>query len=323
MRNLLLLVLIIYSCSAENITANKYELVNNWPLVSSEVKFGNPTGLALNSKQNLVVFHRGSRSWQNPMPIETIKENTILEIDINSGKIINSWGSDFFIMPHGLEVDREDNIWVSDVGLHQVIKFDPLGNQVMIIGEKNKPGNDENHFNLPTDIAVAKDGSFYVSDGYGNSRIIKFSKNGDYLFEWGIYGNSKSEFNIPHALDLDDKGYVYVADRENNKIQKFDSLGNFIAQWKNKSIGQLYSINVNNHDNLLVGIDYTVRENGEPIGSDIIHFDLDLNLKSRFGRSGSYSGPKARYHDVQIDKKGNIFVGDILNNSVQMFRPIN
>ena len=88
-------------------------------------------------------------------------------------------------MPHGLEVDREDNIWVSDVGLHQVIKFDPLGNQVMIIGEKNKPGSDENHFNLPTDIAVAKDGSFYVSDGYGNSRIIKFSKNGDYLFEWG------------------------------------------------------------------------------------------------------------------------------------------
>ena len=70
------------------------------------------------------------------MPIETIKENTILEIDINSGKIINSWGSDFFIMPHGLEVDGEDNIWVSDVGLHQVIKFDPLGNQVMIIGEK-------------------------------------------------------------------------------------------------------------------------------------------------------------------------------------------
>ena len=139
----------------------------------------------------------------------------------------------------------------------------------------------------------------------------------------GIYGNSKSEFNIPHALDLDDKGYVYVADRENNKIQKFDSLGNFIAQWKNKSIGQLYSINVNNHDNLLVGIDYTVGDNGEPIGSDIIHFDLDLNLKSRFGRSGSYSGPKARYHDVQIDKKGNIFVGDILNNSVQMFRPIN
>jgi peptidylamidoglycolate lyase len=225
-------------------------------------------------------------------------------------------------MPHGLEIDDEDNIWITDVGLHQVIKFDSNGNELMIVGEENTPGNDSLHFNLPTDLAVSENGSFYVSDGYGNSRIVKFSPAGEYLFEWGVYGENKNEFNIPHGIDLDKEGNVYVADRENNKIQKFDSLGNYIAEWKNEEVGQLYSININNYDKYLFGIDYIGVENLIPIGSDIIKFDLDLNLKSKFGRSGDYDGPKARYHDIQLDNQGNIYVGDILNNTIQKFKPI-
>ncbi|MEC8702771.1 MAG: hypothetical protein VXX41_04875, partial [Bacteroidota bacterium] len=145
---------------------------------------------------------------------------------------------------------------------------------------------------------------------------------GEYLFEWGVFGENKNEFNIPHGLDLDKNGNVYVADRENNKIQKFDSLGNFIAEWKNEMIGQLYSVNVNNYENYLFGIDYIVSENLTPLGSDIIKFDLDLNLKTKFGRSGNYKGSKARYHDIQVDNEGNIYVGDILNNTIQKFKPI-
>jgi peptidylamidoglycolate lyase len=225
-------------------------------------------------------------------------------------------------MPHGLEIDKEDNIWITDVGLHQVIKYDSNGNELMVLGKEYTPGKDSLHFNLPTDVAVSENGSFYVSDGYGNSRIIKFSSEGEYLFEWGVFGENKNEFNIPHGLDLDKNGNVYVADRENNKIQKFDSLGNFIKEWKNEMIGQLYSVNVNNYENYLFGIDYIVSKNSAPLGSDIIKFDLDLNLKTKFGRSGNYKGPKARYHDIQVDNKGNIYVGDILNNTIQKFKPI-
>ena len=313
-------ILILCSCS-KNKNIYKYELLDNWPNISNDFVLGNPTGLALNSKEQLVVFHRGSRSWQNPMPKERIEENAIFILDNKTGEIINSWGSNLFIMPHGLEVDNDDNIWVTDVGLHQVFKFSSSGEKLMVLGEESKAGDDQNHFNLPTDIAVAEDGSFYVSDGYGNSRVIKFSKSGEYQFEWGKFGNGDSEFNIPHGIDLDGKKNVYVADRENNRIQKFDSLGNFIKKWQNMSIGQLYSLNINTDKNYLIGIDYIVSENLSPIGSDIFYFDLDLNLKTRFGRTGNYDGKISRYHDVQVDKNKNIFVGDILNNTIQKFVP--
>ena len=319
---ILLFVSLFFYCNESSKSISEYELIENWAKIPDDYILGNPTGVALTSNQNLVVFHRGSRSWQVPMPKEKIIEDTFIEIDKVTGKIIKSWGSNLFIMPHGLEIDKEDNIWITDVGLHQVIKYDSNGNELMVLGEEYTPGKDSLHFNLPTDVAVSENGSFYVSDGYGNSRIIKFSSEGEYLFEWGVFGENKNEFNIPHGLDLDKNGNVYVADRENNKIQKFDSLGNFIAEWKNEMIGQLYSVNVNNYENYLFGIDYIVSENSAPLGSDIIKFDLDLNFKSKFGRSGNYKGPKARYHDIQVDNEGNIYVGDILNNTIQKFKPI-
>ena len=319
---ILLFVSLFFCCNESSKSISEYELIENWAKIPDDYILGNPTGVALTSNQNLVVFHRGSRSWQVPMPKEKIIEDTFIEIDKVTGKIIKSWGSNLFIMPHGLEIDKEDNIWITDVGLHQVIKYDSNGNELMVLGKEYTPGKDSLHFNLPTDVAVSENGSFYVSDGYGNSRIIKFSSEGEYLFEWGVFGENKNEFNIPHGLDLDKNGNVYVADRENNKIQKFDSLGNFIAEWKNEVIGQLYSVNINNYENYLFGIDYIGFENLVPLGSDIIKFDLDLNLKTKFGRSGNYKGPKARYHDIQVDNKGNIYVGDILNNTIQKFKPI-
>ena len=319
---ILLFVSLFFYCNESSKSISEYELIENWAKIPDDYILGNPTGIALTSNQNLVVFHRGSRSWQVPMPKEKIIEDTFIKIDKVTGKIIKSWGSNLFIMPHGLEIDKEDNIWITDVGLHQVIKYDSNGNELMVLGEEYTPGKDSLHFNLPTDVAVSENGSFYVSDGYGNSRIIKFSSEGEYLFEWGVFGENKNEFNIPHGLDLDKNGNVYVADRENNKIQKFDSLGNFIVEWKNEMIGQLYSVNVNNYENYLFGIDYIVSKNSAPLGSDIIKFDLDLNFKSKFGRSGNYKGPKARYHDIQVDNEGNIYVGDILNNTIQKFKPI-
>lgn len=299
---------------------DNYSVVEGWPKLPADLVLGNPTGLGLDSENNIVVFHRGAREWQDPMPDDKIQEDTILTLDGKTGEVLNSWGADLFIMPHGLETDQENNIWVTDVALHQVFKFSADGKLLLSLGEAKVPGNDSSHFNLPTDIAVSEDGSFYVSDGYGNSRIVKFSKEGKYLFEWGTFGDDQGQFNTPHGIDLDTKGNVYVADRENNRIQKFDPKGNFIAVWQNSITEQLYSVCVDKQSDHLFGIDYTKKKRHGAKGSDIFRFDLETNLQVQFGRTGFYEGPVCRYHDIQIDDEGNIYVGDILGNRVQKFQ---
>lgn len=301
---------------------DSYVLENDWPKLPDNFILGSPTGLGLDTNGNIIAFHRSGRTWDTDIitDLSLIGENTISTIDAKTGEILKSWGKNLFIMPHGLEVDKEDNIWVTDCGLHQVFKFDSYGNLLMTLGEAKVSGNDSEHFNLPTDIAVTADGSFYVSDGYGNSRVIKFSKDGRYLFEWGKFGNNQGEFNIPHGIDLDNKGNVYVADRENNRIQKFDAKGNFIAVWQNRITEQLYSVTIDNKNNHLFGIDYMTVNDTIVKGSDIFRFDLDTNLQMQFGRTGFYDGPISRYHDIQIDNNGSIYVGDILGNRIQKFK---
>ncbi|MFH6603793.1 peptidyl-alpha-hydroxyglycine alpha-amidating lyase family protein [Maribacter algicola] len=298
-----------------------YILVDEWPKLPPELVLGNPTGLGIDSENNIVIFHRAGRVWKEPMPEDKIQENTILTIDKQTGEVRRNWGANLFVMPHGLEIDKEDNIWVTDVALHQVFKFSPEGNLLMTLGVARIAGNDDRHFNLPTDIAVADDGSFYVSDGYGNSRVVKFSKDGTYLFEWGTFGDGHSEFKTPHGIDLDKHGNVYVADRENNRIQKFDAQGNFLALWQNKRSDQLYSVAIDHENSHLFAIDYMTSLFGLIVnGSDIFRFDTDFEPQIQFGRTGHYDGPKSRYHDVLVDDEGSIYVGDILNNKVQKFR---
>lgn len=304
---------------ASIINQDQYVLVKEWPNLPDNLKLGNPTGLGVDPENNIVVFHRANRAWQQPMPKDKIQNNTILTLDKNTGNVLKSWGKDIFIMPHGLEVDSEGNFWVTDVGLHQIFKFNSKGNLEFILGEARTPGNDQFHFNLPTDVAVSNDGSFFISDGYGNSRIMKFSKKGEYLYEWGVLGSNEGEFIIPHGIDLDALGNVYVADRENNRIQKFDNQGNFITSWQNTEADQLYSVAIDKNNNHLYGIDYLVVDKTVIKGSDIFRLDLNTNIQLQFGRSGMYEGPVSRYHDIVVDDVGNIYVGDILGNKVQKF----
>jgi peptidylamidoglycolate lyase len=304
---------------ASIINQDQYILVKEWPNLPDNLKLGNPTGLGVDPENNIVVFHRANRTWQQPMPKDKIQNNTILTLDKKTGNVLKSWGKDIFIMPHGLEVDSEGNVWVTDVGLHQIFKFDSKGNLEFVLGEARIPGDDQSHFNLPTDVAVSNDGSFFISDGYGNSRIIKFSKKGEYLYEWGMLGSNEGDFIIPHGIDLDVRGNVYVADRENNRIQKFDNQGNFITSWQNTEADQLYSVAIDKNNNHLYGIDYLVVDKTVIKGSDIFRLDLNSNIQLQFGRSGMYEGPVSRYHDIAVDDVGNIYVGDILGNKVQKF----
>lgn len=298
----------------------KYELVKDWPQLPKGYVLGNPTGIGIDASQNVFVFIRAGRPWSDPMPDSLISAKTILMLDRYSGKILNSWGANIFVMPHGLTVDKNNNIWVTDVGLHQVFKFNHDGKLLMKFGVAKVAGNDSTHFNLPTDVTVADDGSFYVSDGYGNSRVVKFSSTGTYLFAWGNKGDEPGEFNLPHAIDLDTKGNVYVADRENSRIQEFDAKGKFLKQWSSENFGKMYSLTIDKRKNDLIAVDYFM--DSIPKGSDIILFESLKNQTTQFGKSGLYDGPICRYHDVAIDNEGSIYVGDILGNSIQKFKKL-
>jgi peptidylamidoglycolate lyase len=305
-------------------TAIKYKLVKDWLKLPDSIMLGNPTGISIDINQNIVVFHRADRKWSllGSMPDKPIQSKTILIIDKDNGTLINSWGDNLFIMPHGLKVDDENNIWVTDVGLNQVFKFSHDGKLLMKLGEARVSGNDSLHFNKPTDIAIAKDGSFYVSDGYGNSRIIKFSATGKYLFDWGTKGDKEGEFNIPHGISLDSKGNVYVADRENNRIQVFNPNGKFIKQFTDNTFGAICAVAFDKTQSKLFAVDDFTFLKIKHRGSDVFIFDPTGKVQTRFGRSGSYQGNTSWYHDLTVDKDGNIYIGDILGNTIQKFRKV-
>ena len=301
-----------------------YELVNTWPELGKEFNLSQPTGIGIDKDDHIFVFHRAGRKWTTPFPDSLISQNTVLELDNESGKIINSWGANYFIMPHGLTVDKQNNIWVTDVGLHQIFKFSHEGNLLMKLGVAKVPGNDSIHFNLPTDIAVADDGSFYVSDGYGNSRVVKFSSTGKYIKAWGTYGNKPGEFMIPHGIAINQKNTLYVADRQNNRVQLFDTSGNFLKELKNDvQVEQLPSIAIDKADHLFA-IDYdpTKKMDSTVNGSTIFEFDSS-HASNHFGATGSANRTSCWFHDIAIDSKGNIYVGDIIGLKVLKFKPKN
>ena len=326
-RILVLVALIfVYACGNAN-TDNTdqpihYTLDEAWPQLPVGYAFGQPTGVGVDSKQHVFVFHRAGRKWTTAFPETFIDKNTILEIDGETGAIINEWGDSLFIMPHGLTVDKKNNIWLTDVGLHQVFKFSHDGRLLMKLGIAKTEGDDSLHFNLPTDVAVADDGSFYVSDGYGNSRVVKFSAEGKYLFQWGKPGSDEGEFDIPHGITLDKNENVYVADRQNNRIQVFDKNGIFLRVLKNKdSVPQLPSVAIDSSQQIYaIDFDYVITTDIGNKGSKVFQYDSSGNASFQFGSTGKNKRTASWFHDLAVDKPGNIYVGDIRNVKLLKFK---
>ena len=299
----------------------KYELVKDWPQLPASFPFSQVSAVAVDANQNILIFQRTGREWTDPFPDSPISSNTIFVLDNKTGKVLNSWGANLFIMPHSLTIDKENNIWITDVALNQVFKFNHKGELLFKLGVASVKGNDSTHFSMPTDVAVATDGTFYVSDGYGNSRIVKFSREGKWLLAWGKKGNGPGEFNLPHGISLDSHGNVFVADRENNRIQKFDPDGHFLKEWKNNQANALYALAIDKSDNIFA-VDDTYIKDSLPNEDDIIQLDSQLNLITRFGRSDATADKDALFHDIEVDRSGNIYVANIFNNKVQKFKPV-
>ncbi len=295
-----------------------YRVVHGWPQLPAGEMLGQATGVGVDSKQDVWVFHRAGREWSDTMPAEAIDRPTVAVFDGRTGKLLRSWGANEFVMPHGLTVDYEDNIWLTDVGTHQVFKYSPEGRRLMTLGERRISGSDQTHFNLPTDVAVLRDGSFYVSDGYQNTRVVKFSADGKYEFKWGKKGDGPGEFDLPHGIALDAVGRVYVADRSNARVQIFTPHGKYISEWKGPAFGRPYSVAIAAMNQAVVVDGGDQPESGADRSGAVV-VDLEGRPLGNFGGFGNQDGQFRLAHDVAVDRDGAIYIVDAWGQRVQKF----
>uniref|UniRef100_A0A2K5K2W9 Peptidylglycine alpha-amidating monooxygenase n=2 Tax=Colobus angolensis palliatus TaxID=336983 RepID=A0A2K5K2W9_COLAP len=295
---------------------------------------GQVSGVALDPKNNLVIFHRGDHVWDGnsfdskfvyqQIGLGPIEEDTILVIDPNNAAVLQSSGKNLFYLPHGLSIDKDGNYWVTDVALHQVFKLDPNSKEgpILILGRSMQPGNDQNHFCQPTDVAVDPGtGAIYVSDGYCNSRIVQFSPSGEFITQWGEESSGSSplpgQFTVPHSLALvPHLGQLCVADRENGRIQCFKTdTKEFVREIKHSSFGRnVFAISY------IPGLLFAV--NGKPhFGDQEPVQGFVMNFSS--GEIIDIFKPVRKHfdmpHDIVASEDGTVYIGDAHTNTVWKF----
>ena len=195
-----------------------YRLVPNWLQVPDGWTLGQVGGVEANSQNQIFVYQRG----QEAPPV--------LCFD-NDGNFIFAWDHLEFGRPHMVLCDKEDNVWLIDDGGHIIYKLSKDGAVLFTLGIKGELGKDDIRFNQPTDLTFGPQGEMYVSDGYGNKRIAKFDARGTFIKQWGSEGTHPGQFALPHAIGSDKEGLIYVADRENWRVQIFNADGIFLKQW--------------------------------------------------------------------------------------------
>lgn len=269
-----------------------YHVAPEFPQLSSKFILEAASAVATDSKGDILVFHRG--------------EHPILRFDRN-GKLLRSFGDGLFTSAHGLRIDSDDNIWVTDNANHTVMKFNRDGDILLTLGKKNMAGQDASHFNKPADVAFASNGDFYVADGYGNSRVVKFNKAGKFLIAWGEKGTGPGEFNLPHAVQVDAEGRVYVGDRENDRIQVFDADGKFLRQFGGMAPYGLY---ITPEQFLFVA---------DGRANKVLKMTLAGKVLTFWGSTGEEPGNFRMAHGLTVARDGAVYVTEITGKRIQKF----
>ncbi|XP_064356370.1 peptidyl-glycine alpha-amidating monooxygenase-like isoform X6 [Dromaius novaehollandiae] len=308
------------------------EEVVDWPGLN--LKLGQVSGLAVDPENNLVIFHRGDHVWDEnsfdnkfvyqQRGVGPIEQNTILVLNPSNAQLLHSMGKNLFYLPHGLSIDKNGNYWVTDVALHQVFKLGADDKEpLLILGTALQPGGDKNHFCQPTDVAVDPiTGSIYVSDGYCNSRIVRFSPNGLYIQQWGeetsLDGAKPGQFHIPHSLALiPDFSQLCVADRENGRIQCFRlETGEFIREIKHNSFGrELFAISYVRGGLLFAVNGMPYPGETEPVQGFVMNFSTGEIIDTFSPIRKTFEMP----HDVVASEDKTVFVGDVHARTVWKF----
>jgi DNA-binding beta-propeller fold protein YncE len=255
--------------------------------------FGRVSAVTTDEAGNVYVFQRGP------------KADPIVVFD-SSGKYLRSWGKGVFANPHGLRIDRAGNIWAVDNGHHQIFKFTKDGTLLRTWGTKGLVGSDEKSFGRPADIAWDSQNNFYVADGYGNTRVVKFDAAGNFVTAWGTPGDGPAQFRVVHSIGVDSKDRVYVSDRENNRIQIFDTTGKLLKIWTH--LGCTQGIVITPQDEMWI---LTHRNNTENITYDTLAGRL-MKIDIESGRVlGSMESPG---HLLTASVDGAIYVASLTGN---------
>ena len=228
------------------VLSNPYRQVESWASL--------PDGRTMGAVGQVTIDPDGDHIWAVIRCDASAPDrfgNECLDSDLDSvlkfnqdGEVVESFGGGLFIWPHGIDVDNDGNVWVTDAVAegrtpegtrgHQVIKFSPTGEVLMTLGTPGKAGLGNNSFNAPAAVVVADNGNIFVADGHGNTtnnRVVKFAPDGTFIKAWGKTGYGPGEFRTLHAIAMDNDGRIYVGDRSNNRVQLFDQEGEFLAQW--------------------------------------------------------------------------------------------
>lgn len=320
----LLLLLVGYGSTAEgppDAATPSFEIQHGWPVLPAGRILGFVSGVDVDSHGHVFSFHTYTE-WQDPFRPELEPTAAVQVWDLESGELIDSWGENFFRMPHGLSVAPDDTVWVTDVAHNQVFHFTHNGELQLTLGERGIEGSDPSHFAQPTDVAFGPDGSVYVSDGYVNGRIVNFTADGTYRFEWGQPGRGSGQFDVAHDLAIDARGRVYVADRENDRIQVFEADGEFVEEWRGNGRWRPYGIDIDPADDHFFVIDGGVQPYRLPHRSAIVVLDRKGTVLGRFGSFGNQDGQFIMGHDISLDGDGNVLVADVLGRRLQRFKRV-
>jgi sugar lactone lactonase YvrE len=280
-----------------------YVAVANPLPVPDGVNTGASAAVAFDSKGHLFVLSRGAAA--------------ITEFDEN-GKFIRAFGEGLFTRSHGLRIDKDGNLWTTDVGAHTVMKLSPKGDVLLTLGTKGKAGVwDEaagsRLLNEPNDIAIGTNGDIFISQGHtpgagkGDPRVLKFDKDGKFIKTWGGKGTDAGKFDVAHGMAIDAKGLLWVTDRENQRIQIFDQDGKYIREVKFAGLPCALDI----------GSQYIYMVNG--FAGQLLRLDLDGKVLAVVGKAGNGVGEFGEAHFVAVSPKGDIYVADSVNRAVQKF----
>ncbi|HMB74412.1 MAG TPA: peptidyl-alpha-hydroxyglycine alpha-amidating lyase family protein [Gammaproteobacteria bacterium] len=305
---------------------NPYRLVDDW------ARF--PDGREIGAVGDTIVENDGSDIWA-VIRCDAGPERfgwECLESDLDpvvrfdaQGNAVASFGGGMFIWPHGIDVDPQGNVWVTDAAAderipdgdtrgHQVIKFSPSGEVLMVLGTPGEAGSGPNHFNAPADVVVADNGDIFVADGHGdatNNRVVKFASDGTYITSWGRTGYAPGEFRTLHAIAIDLQGRVFVGDRSNNRIQIFDQDGTHLASWT--QFGRPSGVSFDAHGRIYVAdsesddVQNPGWEMGIRIGDAATGWVEEIILY-QWGDPRSTAGNGAEF--VAVDSAGNLYGGE-------------
>ena len=278
-------------------------------------------GVAVDNQDRVYAFHRGQEKLKDRFPPDTRTGEHPLVVFDASGKFLR-WAGDGItggvLGPHFIDVDPDDNVWIIERDGHRILKLNKdLETVALQFGVAGESGEDEKHLNLPTDVAWSTNGDIFITDGYGNHRVLKFSKDGKFIKQWGggpaTKGSADGQFNLPHGIVIDWQDRLYVLDRENSRVQIFDTEGKFLGKWTD--VGYNWGIAIK-RDGGRDGFAYLTNKGTETV---IKVSMADGKIVERWGGPGREPGQFDGAHDIAVDSTGAVYVADTWGQRTQKF----